>query len=260
MPAPPQGFYPPGTYPTAINDAGDQARFLVSTGGGNLAYLFRFHHEGTWQQISFTGNGNLAPYGVGSVNAAGDVSATVLGTGVIAFGPDGLTQSLSALLSPAYQGSDITIGGPMNSSGQILTKVMVGQSQRLMRLTPAQACTTGCIRVSSLIVSARFVQDPQNPGQCYQGGNAYNVARVNLTVTDEAGAGLSGVLVRGRFLDDYWTNAPVARTTNSQGAVTFKYRGPCGVGAIAFLVDGAVKAPLVFDRTVGAVTGWAIPQ
>jgi probable HAF family extracellular repeat protein len=260
MPAPPQGFYPPGTYATAINDAGDQARFLISTGGGNLAYLFRYHHEGTWQQISTTGNGSLSPFGVGSINAARDVSATVLGTGVIAYGPDGMTQSIAPLLSPAYAGSEVTGGGPMNSAGQILAQVMIGQSKRLVRLAPAQACTTGCIRVSSLLVRARFVQDPQNPGQCYQGGNAYNTARVNLTLTDEAGAGLSGVVVRGRFLDDYWTNKAVVGTTNSQGAVVFNYKGLCGVGAIAFLVDSAVKAPLVFDRTVGTVTGWDIPQ
>jgi probable HAF family extracellular repeat protein len=259
MPAPPQGFYPPGTG-AVINDAGDQARFLVSTGGGYLDYLFRFHHNGTWQLLSNTGSGNLAPHGIGSINAVGDVTATIVGTAMIAYGPDGLAQPLAALLSPAYQGSEITIGGPMNNSGQILAKVMVGRSQRVMRLIPAQACTTGCIRVGSLLVRAKFVQDPQNPGQCYQGGNAYNVARVNLTVTDEAGARLSDVLVRGRFLDDYWTNAPVARMTNSQGAVTFNYRGQCGVGAIAFLVDSAVKAPLVFDRTVGIVTGWAVPQ
>jgi len=260
MPAPPQGFYPPGTYATAINDAGDQARFLVSTGPENLVYLFRYHHEGTWQQISFTGNGHLAPFGVGSINAVGDVSATVLGTGVVAYGPDGLTQPIATLLSPAYAGSAVTGGGPMNSAGQILAQVMIGQSKRLVRLTPAQACATGCIRVSSLLVRARFVQDPQHPGQCYQGGNAYNEARLNLTVTDEAGARLSGVLVRGRFLDDYWTNKPVVATTNSQGAVVFNYKGLCGVGAIAFLVDSAAKAPLVFDRTVGTVTDWDIPQ
>jgi len=52
----------------------------------------------------------------------------------------------------------------------------------------------------------------------------------------------------------------VVSSTNSQGAVTFSYRGPCGVGAIAFLVDSAVKAPLLFDRTVGTVAGWDIPQ
>jgi hypothetical protein len=222
--------------------------------------LFRFHHNGTWQLLSNTGSGNLAPHGIGSINAVGDVTATIVGTAMIAYGPDGLALSLAALLSPAYQGSEITIGGPMNNAGQILTKVMIGRSQRLMRLTPAQACTTGCIQVRKLLIKAKFVQDPLDPGHCYQNGRAYNRAGVNLKVTNEAGVRLAGVLVQGRFLDDYWTNAPVSGTTNSRGIVSFKYRGLCGVGAIAFLVDSATKSGLAFDRTVGIVTGWAIPQ
>ena len=260
MPAPPPGFFPPGTEPTAINDAGDQARFLASTGAQNLRYLFRFHRDGSWQQISFTGNGNLSRYGVGSINTAGDVSATVLSSGVIAYGPDGLTQSLIGLLSPAYQASSVTVGGPMNSAGQILAQVIIGQSQRLMRLTPGQTCTTGCIRVSNLTIRAKFVQDPQDPGHCSPGGNAYNLARVSLMVTSETGAALRGVLVSGRFLDDYWTNAPVTATTNSRGAARFSYTGPCGVGAIVFLVDNATKTGLVFDKTMGILAGSAIPQ
>jgi probable HAF family extracellular repeat protein len=260
MPQPPQGFYPPGTYPTAINDAGDQARFLVSTGAQNLVYLFRFHQNGTWQQISTTGNGNLSPYGVGSINAAGDVSATLLGSAVIAYGPDGLAQPLSGLLSPAYQAGGVSGGGPMNSAGQILARVMIGRSPRVMRLIPAQTCGTQCLRINSLVLRARFVQDPQNPGQCVPNGNAYNVARVNLTVTSEAGAPVAGAQVRGRFLDDYWTNAPVTGRTNINGALQFTYRGLCGVGAIAFLVDNAAYPQRAFDRTVGVLSGWAIPQ
>jgi probable HAF family extracellular repeat protein len=260
MAAPPRGFYPPGNYGTAINDVGDQARFLVTTGGQNLAYLFRYHSEGVWQQISFTGNGHLTPWGVGSINAAGDVSATVLGNGVIAYGPDGLTQPLLNLLSPSYQASGLTVGGPMNGNGEILAQVIIGQSRRLMRLTPGQACTSGCIRVTTLVVRARFVQDPQNPGQCAPGLKAYNTASVSLKVKSETGAPLQGVVVSGRFLDDYWTNKPISGTTNSQGILSFKYRGPCGVGAIAFLVDSAAKAPLAFDKTVGVLSGWAIPQ
>jgi probable HAF family extracellular repeat protein len=260
MPSSPPSFFPPGTYPTAINDLGDQARFLASTSTQNLVYLFRFHHEGTWQQISSTGTGNLSRFGVGTINSAGDVTATVLGAGLIAYGPDGLTQSLTNLLSPAYPNGGVTIGGPMSSSGQILTQVMIGQSQRLVRLTPARGCTTGCIRVSSLAVSSKFVQDPQNPGHCTQGGKAYNQTGVTLTVTSETGAALNGVLVGGRIMDDYWTNRPVSGTTNSQGKVSFTYKGPCGVGAMAFLVTSATKSPLVFDRTVGTLAGSAIPK
>lgn len=260
MPPPPRGFVV-GTESTKINDAGDQARFLISTSTENLRYLFRFYHEGTWQQISSTGNGHLAPYGVGSINSAGDVTATTLGTAVIAYGPDGQAQYLAPLLSSAYQGSTIVSGGPMNNMGQILVQVMIGQSQRLMRLTPAKVCKIGCIQVSSLLMRAKFVQDPKDPGHCYpQNGNAYNLARVNLTVTSKTGVRLKGVLVNGRFLDDYWTNAPVSGTTNSKGIVSFDYRGQCGVGAIAFLVDSAVKSPGVFDRTTGIVTNWTVPK
>lgn len=260
MPQVPVGFYPPGTESTAINDAGDQARFLVSTSAENLRYLFRFQHAGTWQQISFTGNGNLSPYGVGSINEAGDVSSTILGAAMIAFGPDGLTQSLSPFLSTAYPGSTITTGGPMNDSGQILARVMIGQSPRLVRLTPATACDANCIKINNLQMFARFIQDPQDPGHCTPGGNAFNLALVRLTVTNKNGTLLPNTQISGRFLDDYWTNAVVSGTTNGRGVVSFFYQGPCGVGAIAFLVDDAVRSGLVFDQTMGVLSGWAIPQ
>jgi len=257
MPPPPQGYALGGG---VINDAGDQARFLVSTGPQNLIYLFRFHHEGTWQQLSPNGTGHLSRAGVGSINAARDVTATVLGTAVIALGPNGLAQPLASFLSPAYPGATIGMGGPMNNSGQILTLVMIGRSQRLMKLTPASACGSNCLKVSKLPMDGKFVQDPNDPGQCYPDGNMYNLARARVTVTSETGAKLGGVVVRGRFLDDYWTNKPVTGTTDSQGIVKFTNKGLCGVGAIAFLVDKATKGTRVFDRTTGVVTNWVIPQ
>ena len=63
-----------------INDAGDQARFLVNTGAENLVYPFRYH-DGTWQQIGFVGTGHLSLAGVGSINDAQDITATVQSTG-----------------------------------------------------------------------------------------------------------------------------------------------------------------------------------
>src|SRR5258705_424789 len=86
MPPAPQG-YRIGADPSAINDAGDQARFLIKP-PQNLVYLFRFHHEGTWQQISTTPTGRLSPYGVGSITDADDIAATVAGAAVITFGFD----------------------------------------------------------------------------------------------------------------------------------------------------------------------------
>lgn len=256
MPSPPRGFVI-GAGSTAINDAGDQARFLISTSTQNLAYLFRFHHEGTWQQISSIGGGHLAPWGVGSINAARDVSATITGAGIIAYGPDGLAQSLAGLLSPAYQGAAFTIGGPMNGAGQILTQIMIGRSQRLMRLTPALACTAGCLRVSAMQVLGKFISDPGAPGSCTL--NAKNRVQAALQVTNETGAKLRGVLVSGRFLDDYWMNKPVSGITNQRGIVAFKHEGLACVGAVAFLVDNATKGASILDRTTGILTRYVIP-
>ena len=260
LPSPPQGFYPPGNYATAINDAGDQARLLVSTGPQNLAYLFRFHHEGVWQQLSPSGSGSSTPYGVGSITSARDVTATIVGNATIAYGPSGLAQSLTPLLSAAYQGASVLVGGPITPSGRILAQVLIGRSRRLVRLTPIQACTYGCIRVSGLQLRANFIEDPNNPGLCIQNGQAYNAAWVKVVVTNDAGARLGGVQVRGRLMDDYWTNAPFAGTTDINGEVTFSYSGQCGVGAIAFLVDSVSKGLASFDRATGVLTRYAIPR
>jgi probable HAF family extracellular repeat protein len=260
MPSAPQGFFGPGAYPTAINDSGDQARFLLSTGGQSPAYLFRFHQQGTWQQISFTPNFGSSPFGVGSINAAQDITATVLGNAQIAGGPDGLAQPLAPLLSPAYNSLGIASGGPMNASGQILAQVFIGRSRRLMRLTPGSFCTANCIRANDLQMIGEFVQDPADPGHCSQGNHAFNRVRTTLTVTDEGGEPLPGVVVRGRFLDDYWTDRPVSATTDPQGQVTFKMRGSCGVGAVAFLVDSATRGSQTLDKTTGILSSWVIPQ
>ncbi|MDP3939839.1 MAG: hypothetical protein Q8R92_17105 [Deltaproteobacteria bacterium] len=257
MPASPPGFFSASTYPTAINDTGDQARFLVSTSTQNLAYLFRFHHDGTWQLLSGIPTGHLATFGVGSITDMGDVTATVGGSAMIAYGPDGLAQSLAALMSPAYQGAGATYGGPMNGAGQILTQVFVGRSPRLVRLTPGEACTTGCIRVNNLQMWGRFISDRKNPRSCTP--DAKNRVTVRLELVDEAGQPLRRVRVNGRFLDDYWMDAPVSGMTNRRGVVWFKNEGLACVGAVAFLVNDATQGSRVLDRTTGVVTGYVIP-
>ena len=261
MPTPPSGFSI-GSYATAINDAGDQARFLVRSSGQNLVYLFRFHHEGSWQQLSATGTGHLTTYGIGSINSARDVTATVGGTGVIACGPNGVAQPITALLSSAYPDAAVTAGGPMNHRGQILAEVMLGQSARLVRLTPAWRCWNACLRVSDLAISADFVPDPSDPTQdhCSPDLSAHDEAFVVMTVSAANGVPQEGVLVTGRFLDDYWTDEPVSGTTDANGVVAFDYTGPCGVGAIEFLVDSATRGAASLDKTTGILSVWAIPQ
>lgn len=248
---PPAGFLLENST-VAINDAGDQARFLVTVGGENLDYPFRFHHEGTYQQISFAATGHLSIYGVGSINNAQDVTATVQGTGQIAAGPDGMLQSLAALVSPAYGGSVLTSSGPMNASGQILARMIIGQTgQRLVKLVPAQPCTTNCIQVTSIRMKGK------GPAFCDQGSAQ---AQASLTVTSEAGVQLAGVQITGHFLDDYWLDQTVSGTTNSRGQVKFKHVGPPCVGGIAFLVTDATITPArTFDRTKGILTNYVIP-
>jgi hypothetical protein len=197
---------------------------------------------------------------MGSINSAQDISLTVGSTGMVAAGPAGLAENLASRLSPAYPGVTIGDGGPMSASGQILTKVMIGRSQRLMKLTPVTACGANCLVVNSLVMTGQFVQDPAFPQSCFQGGKMYNLTTVTATLTSETGTPLANVQVSGRFLDDYWTNKPVTGTTNASGVVSWTNKGLCGVGAIAFLVENATLGTRRFDRTRGVLTNWVIPS
>ena len=71
---------------------------------------------------------------------------------------------------------------------------------------------------------------------------------------------VSGVAVSGRIVDDYWTNQARVETTGADGFATFSYTGPCGVGAIAFLVDGVQGGGLTLDGTRGQLLVWQIPD
>ena len=259
LPPTPAGFGGAGSNGSAINDAGDQAHILASVNTQNLRYPFRLPNGGNWQMISNLGTGRLSRYGIGSINAALDVTFTALSTGMIAPGPSGQGQPLTALVSPAYPGVTIHEGGPMNGPGMILSRALIGRSERVVKLTPVVPCGSNCIIVSSLAMTGQFVQDPAFPGSCIQGGKMHNLTTVTATVTSETGAPLANVVVNGRFLDDYWTNNPVSGTTNGAGVVKWTYKGPCGVGAVAFLVDGATLSTRRLDRTRGRLTNFVIP-
>ncbi len=258
LPPVPAGFFST-TGGGVINDNGDQAHFLVTSGSQNLIYPFRLSNGGAWQSISGIPTGRLSAAGLGSINLSQDISFTAGGVGLIAAGPNGVGQPLAALISPAYPGATVGGGGPMNNAGQILTSVMIGLSPRLMKMTPASPCGSNCMVSSALVMKAVFVQDPANPGSCFQGGKMYTTATVTATFTDEAGAALANVQASGRFLDDKWANSPVSGTTNASGAVTFSFTDLCGVGAIAFLVDKATLGTRTLDRTRGVLSTWEIP-
>lgn len=259
LPPMPQSFMGAGSNGSAINDAGDQAHFLVSTNSQNLVYPFRLSAGGTWQQISSAGSGSMSRYSMGSINAGQDVTFTALNTGMIAAGPHGQGLPLGSLVSPAYPGARVGDGGAMNASGQILAQVMIGRSQRLMKMTPAAACNADCLVSSTLAMTGQFVQDPALPGSCIEGGKMYNNSSATVTITSETGGPLGNVQVSGRFLDDYWTDRPVTGITNAAGVVSWTHKGLCGVGAIAFLVENATLGSRRLDRTRGVLSNHVIP-
>jgi hypothetical protein len=248
-PAPP-GFRTPSWY-AAINDAGDQIRLLGPTSGQNLHYLFRYYNHGDWQQLWPIGGHDGSPFGVGSITSNLDVTATISSTGLLAPGPGGVAEDLTQRLSPAYGDAYVTEGGPINESGDILGQVTIGRSPRLVRLVAAAECTTGCIRVSALELTAK------NPRRCNSGSLR---AQVSLQITDEAGSPLRGVQVAGRFLDNYWLDGVRQGTTDRKGKVRFSHNGPPCVGAVSFLVTNASAAGRTFDRTLGTLQGWVIPE
>lgn len=129
--------------------------------------------------------------------------------------------------------------------------MIIGQSKRLVRLVPSTPCTTDCARVAKLRMAAT------GPGYCDQGSVH---AKAKLTVTDETGAPQAGVRMTGHFLDDYWLDRSVDGRTDTRGQIRFRHHGPPCVGAIAFLVTGAAKTDLTFDRTAGSLADFVIPE
>lgn len=246
---PPAGFTPEAS--AKINDAGDQARFLITTGSQNIAYFYRHvSASGEWQQLSALGSGRLSRYGIGSINDASDITGTIASSGVIAAGPEGLSTSLAAQLSPAYGGMPITSAKSLNKKGHILASAELGgHSLRLVRLFPIKPCTASCLRVANLQLVAKRVTECR----------ASNQVSVTLTVTDEAGKRQPGVQLRGRFLDGYWLDKRVSGATDTRGVVRFTHTGRACVGAITFFVDQASAKGRVFDRSQGILVKSIIP-
>ncbi|MFO0984245.1 MAG: hypothetical protein U1E76_21405 [Planctomycetota bacterium] len=246
----------------AINDAGDQGRFLVTASGQPLDYLYRYDHAGIWNLLSTTGTGHSSSYSMGSINTMRDVTGTILGGGIVAYGRDGLAEWLAATLSPAYPGCSVSGAGRMDARGRILTHALIGLEARLVRLTPAWHCTGNCMRVANVALTADFIPDPSDPTQdhCAPDLSAHDEATATITVTDALGIPMANAKVFGRFMDEYWTNELAVGTTDGAGVVSFFHSGPCGVGAISFLVDDVIKPGFVLDKTTGILTTWAVPQ
>ena len=257
---PPPGYFGASFALTGgVNDDGVRASFLLSTSSQSesLRYLARYSADAGWSVISGF-SGRNSNFGVGSIDAQGTITGTVLNAGVRAQGPAGLAQSLAASVSPAYGPTTVTYGGDQAADGSILAGVSVGRSERLVRLVPVEPCADQCVRVASLTMTGRMISERGKPGQCTD--LARNTVSAKLLVTDENGLPLRGATVRGRFLDDYFLDATVTVTTNRKGIATAKHDGPACVGAIAFLVEGASGGGRTLDRTTGVLTSYVIPQ
>jgi len=252
---PPSGYYGTSSTQTgAINDAGMRASMLLATTSQNYRYLARYTDASGWQVLSGAVSGSV-PYGVGGVNPDGSLTATLTSTGYRAAGPSGGIQTLSSQISPAYGTVSVGNGGDLADNGAILAQASIGQSLRMVKLTPVSACSgSSCMTVSALTMTGRM-----KGTSCT--ATATNSVTAKVTVTDPAtGLVVSGATVRGRFLDDYYLDKPVALATNSSGVASFSTTTAACTGAIAFLVDGVDKSGRTLDRTRGKLAAYVIPQ
>lgn len=258
---PPAGFYGNTFSLTgAVNDSGMRASFLLSTSGTSQGYryLARYSDPVGWQVLAGPVASSVR-FGVGGIDAAGTLTAELIGVGHVSYGPAGGAEGLAAHVSPAYP--EAWVGGPgmLGDDGSIVAQVGIGRSARLAKLVPVAPCDgAACVRVASIEMRGRMVSEPGQPGQCTPG--ARNEVTTRVTVQDATGAPVRGAIVEGRFLDDYTLDAPVRLRTNWRGQAVARHSGAACVGAIAFLVDGVQKSGLTLDRTAGQLSAYVIPQ
>jgi len=258
LPAPPDGFHQPNGAAMRINDRRELAGFLVATTGQQLVYLHRHRPAvGQWQLLSNSPTGHLSAWRIGSIGRDATVLATVTGNGVIAEGPDGLAQPLQARLSTAYPGASVADGGPANERGAIAALAVIGNAKRLVRLVPAPPCSGDCLQVSEVSMRGRFVEDPDDPGQCTP--EARNKVRATLTVVDSLGLPREGVKVRARFLDEYDHDQAVGGRTDAAGRLELRHEGPACVGAVTLFVESLRADGARFDRAKGQLVASVIP-
>jgi len=258
LPAPPAGFYPPAGAALRINDRRELAGFLVTTSGQQLVYLHRWRPaNGQWQLLSNSPTGHLSSWRIASISRDATVLATVTGNGVIAEGPDGLAQPLQARLSPAYPGVSVANAGPANERGAVAALAVMGSAKRLVRLEPIEACSGDCLQVSDLSMRGKFVDDPDDPGQCTP--KARNKVHASVEVVDALGQPRAGVKVRARLLDEYDLNETVSGRTDAAGRLELRHEGPACVGAVTLLVESLRADGSHFDRGKGQLTASVIP-
>lgn len=258
LPAPPAGFRAAQGLSLRVNDRGDLAGFLADTSGAANRYLHRYQVAlGRWERLSDQANSpNQSYWGMGTLDAKGALSATVLGAGVTAKASDAAAQALQGRLSPAYPDT-LVLRAQAHAGSTVLAHAGLGRATRLVKLVPAKPCTSACLQVSSLSLAGTFVNDPNAPGSCTD--RARNKVRATLTVVDEAGLPQANALVKARYLDEYALSQPVQGRTDATGRLVLRHDGPACVGAVSLLVESVKRTGRTLDRTTGTLAGWVIP-
>lgn len=252
--ATPDGFGGPGPY-MAINDFGDQVR-LVTDGHEPVYFPMRYNNTGEWQYLG--GAGGPTSTRAGGITSNLDITATLGNSGWVAEGPTMAGQGLGERLSPAYGGATGYDAGPLTENGQMAARLNIGKAPRVVRLVPARRCRENCIRVDIVRFRSKFVEDPSDPGRCV--GTAHTRSMARLRVSSESGAPLAGVEITGRFLTEYRHDGVVTGTTDATGVLQFTYESAPCTGAMTFLVSGAELPDWTFDRRVGLLQQWLLPD
>lgn len=262
LPAPPTGgpsYFGPTGDRFRTNDRGDLGGFLQTVASQSGLYFFRWRADtGSWQQLDtvgiFPGSGLGA--GVGRITEDGTIGGTV-GRAVLAQGPDGTAQSLSARLSPAYPANSLSSAGYFSDAGVFVGNVVIGGVARAAKFVPVAPCIGACLRVSAIAITGTVVPRSRR-NDC--GQPQCTLVTATLTVTDAAGNPQSNVRVGARYMNSYTLDSAVGGRTAANGTVTLRHVGFVGQGTVSLLVESATRTGWTFDRGVGTLTATVIPQ
>lgn len=254
---PPPNFQGPGGLKVAINDAGDQALYIARNDSDSVSHAFRYFNTGEWQELGISAEQHTSN-AIGGITDNLDMTGTLRDSGWVAEGPGIMSEDLAMRLSPAYGDATAYTAGPLSNNGQMAARLGMGKAPRVVRLVPGRRCQSDCIRVRIVRFRSRFVDDPADPGRCV--GTAHTRSHALLRVVDETRAPLAGVEITGRFLTEYRLDGVVTGTTDDTGGLRFSYRSAPCTGAMTFLVSNAELPGSTFDRTVGNLLQWLIPD
>lgn len=259
LPAATSGWLFSNGFNFEINDGGDLAGFLLTASGQNRYHLHRWQAaSNTWQLLDPTGIAPQSgiPLGIGRIDAQSTITATI-GQGVIAQGPGGLPQSVSARVSPAYPPNAVQSLAWRTDGGVFVGNFALGTATRLVKLVPIAPCVGACLRVPTITMTGT-VQRRSRSVNCGQPQCTVNTATV--TVTDAAGNPQANVRVNARFMNSYTLDSALAATTNAAGVATLRKVDYVGMGTVSVFVESASKTGWSLDRGVGKLWAEVIPR